>query len=278
MGGTIQLASQVGDGRLVCGSYSGHTGVAFTPDVTTLKLNTLIKDSHGAYSPSTGILTIPENGDYLFNCNYIIGSAGSSTLLVWKNGISTGLRFNDINTSLGGGGTIIIPNLKVGDQITFRPGGSVTSGSSTSASFNWFKLNPGSQAFAREEFVGASYYSSANQTSLTSQINFGAKVYDTHNAVTTGSIWRFTAPQNGIYLITGHISTNASGTWIELYKNGIQFRRRFVIDSTNYAGIFFQMFLLAGEYIDFRPISSMTINGGTADSGGTSQIEIAKIG
>lgn len=276
-GGTVQLSSQVGDGRLISGSFSGHTGVAFTPDVTTLKLNTLIKDSHGAYSPATGILTIPENGDYLFNCNYIIASAGSSTLLVWKNGISTGLRFNDINTSLGGGGTIFIPNLKVGDQITFRTGGSVTTSTHTSSNFSWFKLNLGSQAFAGEEFVGASCFSSSTQTSLTTQINFGAKLFDTHNAIVTGASWRFTAPQNGYYEIVLRIS-GSGNIHFHIFKNNSIFLPIARTETPGYATGSRVFYLLAGEFIDVRPSTSGTVNGNASASNiDASSIEIKKV-
>lgn len=277
-GGTVQLSSQVGDGRTVLGTYSGHTSVSLTADVTTYKLNTLVKDSHSAYNTSTGEITIPIAGDYRFTLAYTVGSSGSSSLFVWKNGVTTGLRFCDITTSSGGGGSIVIPNLKTGDVITFRSGGSVTTATNTATSLTFESINGGSQAFAREEFVGCSYYLSAN-TTTSNQINFSAKLYDTHNAVTTGASWKFTAPQNGKYLITGFFATTGNYR-ILLYKNGSTFVYSLgvtPVSSPNICVVSYPIDLLAGDYIDLRPDSSSTWSGGTLGSAYASRIEITKV-
>lgn len=60
-------------------------------------------------------------------------------------------------------------------------------------------------------------------------INFEDQVYDTHNAVTIGAAWKFTAPKTGYYAIHARIMFAVSGAWalseqanIFLNKNGGQ--------------------------------------------------------
>lgn len=54
-------------------------------------------------------------------------------------------------------------------------------------------------------------------------VDFDTKVIDTHNAVTTGASWKFTAPRSGRYLVTTAVSwsssANLNDSQIYLYKN-----------------------------------------------------------
>lgn len=278
-GGTVQLSSQVGDGRTVIGSYHGHTGVSLTANVTTLKFNNKLKDSHSAYSTSTGVVTIPQAGDYVFMMSEVGITSGDNAITPFVNGSSyNGIYAGILNGSNPNGFAITIPDLKVGDTVDFRSVGNLTTTTRTT-SFSFFKINSGSQAFAREEFVGASYYSSANQTSLTTQINFGAKIYDSHNAVTTGSSWKFTAPQNGKYLITGFLQSNGN-YGVRLYKNGSIYNYGIVVipGTSSYNSYSTTIDLLAGEYIDLRPDVSSTWYGNASLSGGYAcQLQISKV-
>ncbi len=63
-------------------------------------------------------------------------------------------------------------------------------------------------------------------------VNFETKIYDSHNAVTTGAAWKFTAPLPGLYRVTGMIGTtnynwgNAlASIWFNVTKNGGDYRR-----------------------------------------------------
>lgn len=83
----------------------------------------------------------------------------------------------------------------------------------------------GTHKFIAASYTTASAQAIANVTPVI--INYGAKVYDTHNAVTTGSGWRFTAPSTMYYFVTAamlYVSASwAAGTICSLilYKNGI---------------------------------------------------------
>lgn len=277
-GGTVQLSSQVGDGRTVTGSYNGHTGVSLTQNVTTFKFNTLRKDSHSCYNASTGVLTIPVSGDYQFDIIAIGFSSGNAFIQPYVNGVA---RIEYAGYVLGantGNYGILIPDLKVGDTVDFRtPSSSITTATATYSSFSWYKIEGGSQAFARDEFVGASYYSSSTQTSLTTQINFGAKIYDTHNAVTIGSSWKFTAPQSGKYLVNFRLG-GSSNIHFQIYKNNSASLHIARTETPGYATGSRVIDLLAGDYIDIRPTSSATVNGNASSSNvDATSIEITKV-
>ncbi len=74
------------------------------------------------------------------------------------------------------------------------------------------------------ESVNFDYFLSANATPAAgAQIDFGGKVSDSHNAVTTGAGWKFTAPVSGFYHFDLVLETPSTGPANpSLYKNGSQ--------------------------------------------------------
>jgi len=59
--------------------------------------------------------------------------------------------------------------------------------------------------------VYARYYiTSAQNVGIGNIINYNAVDEDTHNAVTTGSNWTFTAPEDGVYSISCKMRTNSA--------------------------------------------------------------------
>ncbi|PJZ98864.1 hypothetical protein CH369_18030 [Leptospira levettii] len=278
-GGTIQLSSQVGDGRTVTGLVVDHTSQSMTSTVTNLKFNTVVKDSHGAYNTSTGELTIPVAGDYNLSINFPYQTTSSNEFRIYKNGTAMDVGGYWVSSGYTSA-KVLLPNLIVGDVITVRPSGfspTTTTQSTKVTNIAWNLISGGSQAFARDEFVGASYYSSSTQTSLTSQVNFGAKIYDTHNAVTTGSSWKFTAPQSGKYLVIFRIG-GSSNIHFQIYKNNSGSLYLARTETPGYATGSRVIDLLAGDYIDIRPTSSATVNGNASSSSvDASSIEITKV-
>lgn len=74
-------------------------------------------------------------------------------------------------------------------------------------------LNSGSQE-VQAVYIGTGGADIALTTS--DPFRFDLKVIDTHNAVTTGSLWRFTAPISGVYQFSGReyqITTSADIVW-----------------------------------------------------------------
>jgi hypothetical protein len=99
-------------------------------------------------------------------------------------------------------------------------------------------------------------------------MDFDTKVFDTHNAVTTGAGWKFTAPVPGYYRVTsalqwGSNTALAGDNWlyiVELYKNGTTTDSYLDREKTsasyssalNFASGSSVIYLNAGEYIQIR--------------------------
>lgn len=87
------------------------------------------------------------------------------------------------------------------------------------------------QTLLSSEKVVAVYNTSAGQSvSNGSIINFNSKVEDTHNAVTTGASWTFTAPRGGYAKVSANTVTGSTSTTLGQFyevvinKNGSNFR------------------------------------------------------
>jgi len=279
-GSNMALSSDAGSGKPVSGLVTGHTGISLTADVTNVIFNTIVKDSHGIYNTSTGNITIPESGDYNFVIQGIRHTTGASyiNMAIWVGSskirtYSTPVANENISAPI----VIKATDLRAGDVVSFRIDATRTSITSTIASISWEKSNSGSQILARDEVVACSYYSSANQVGLTTQINFGVRVYDTHNAVTTGASWRFTTPVSGIYRVSGFVSMTGSIN-LSLFKgNSLSVLR--MANASNGEYVYTkEIFLLAGEFIDLRPGASSTVLGAANLTSVASYIDISRIG
>ena len=127
----------------------------------------------------------------------------------------------------------------------------------------------GPSAIAATESVNARYTTAAGQSiasAATAIIDFGTRDFDSHNAVTTGASWRFTAPISGKYKVTTNVRYANGLAWGAgqfvsslLFKNGSSFSTNdflFAAAITPGQGPSSQLTdtvsLLAGEYIDIR--------------------------
>lgn len=104
------------------------------------------------------------------------------------------------------------------------------------------------------------YYKTANSAvsaSPSTPVDFSVKIEDTHNAVTTGSSWRFTSPRSSRYQIALRNYYGTSDVVVSMYKNGsletVIVRSRSTSDSETYS---FFIKLNTGEYVDIRPNGS----------------------
>jgi hypothetical protein len=116
--------------------------------------------------------------------------------------------------------------------------------------------------------VAAKYFyaSTAGSVSSTLPFQFNTKSIDTHNSVTTGSSWKFTAPVYGIYEISTCLATGGGVVDIYIYKNGTQ-NTALSGTATGDGGMYISgtslVELNAGDYIDIRPSGATTQGGGT---------------
>jgi hypothetical protein len=104
-------------------------------------------------------------------------------------------------------------------------------------------------------------------TASTTIVNYDYNFYDTHNCVTTGANWKFTAPMTAYYSVKARNMFDASTAWalteaasLFLYKNGAEYSNlahRAGLDSSGGA-VYMSLsgsddiYLVAGWYIDIQ--------------------------
>ncbi len=116
--------------------------------------------------------------------------------------------------------------------------------------------------------VKARYKTDAGQSipnNTSTIINFEDVDYDTHDTVTTGGSWKFTAPKTGYYRVETHLLFSATTTWAEgevaqvvLHKNGAIYS--YLDRNTQFGATSTYMhisggdtvYLEKGDYIDLR--------------------------
>jgi len=285
-GSSVAFAPTVGDGRIIGAIYKNQASSSDTS--YGFQYTTQLLDTHGAVSTQTSggntrtIFTAPAYGLYSVKATVVFNQTG--TVALYKYTVSTGTTalysyIGNYNSAAGldnlATGDIV---LNAGDYIYITTTGVYTSSGNSNNVFSVFQVNSGNQAITNGETVSASYYRSST-TTFTNQINFDTKVYDTHNAVTTGASWKFTAPVSGIYSLTGHIvgSVNIN---INLWKNNSNYITTITyLDGAGNGPVSSVISLLAGEYIDLRPgTAGSTIYGGVLTTQYTSQFQITRVG
>ena len=127
-------------------------------------------------------------------------------------------------------------------------------------------VSVGPSAITASETVCAVYKTAVNQSVANTTftiVNFGTKEDDSHDSVTTGASWKFTAPIAGRYDVSAKILFNgatsaATGSYLlMLYKNGSQVAELARVNGTGGLNFFGPngsriINLNAGDYIDVR--------------------------
>ena len=234
---SVQISNDT-DTRVVAATYTSSS-TTINNTTPTIIFTSKKFDTHSSYNTSTGEYTISVPGTYNFSgyieTNGVSWTAGDSIRVeLYKNGsqysriggvqqevtISDGLRL-----SFGG-----LVDVISGDIITIRVFSSRSvnlSGANNSFSVN--RLS-GPSAIAASESIVCRYVTGAGQSIPNSTdiiVDFGTKSFDSHNAVTTGASWKFTAPISGKYLVESIIKFTSGGGWasgetavIKIRKNG----------------------------------------------------------
>jgi len=101
--------------------------------------------------------------------------------------------------------------------------------------------------------------------------NFEDKVIDTHNCVTVGAAWKFTAPMTANYIAATGILWAANAEWaagealsLQLYKNGVFYcsvnqMNNQVANSQCFIGGSIPIYLKTGDYISFKIYHNMGV-------------------
>ena len=273
----VQMSSDTDTRVIVAKAHSASaSGSTSSPFI----FGTVDFDTAGMYNSSTGKWTVPVSGFYRISGTMQSASA-NVFFYAYVNGTQSDTIGQTFNAGAGAGLCYGTLKLNAGDTVEVRPGSSISLDATS-----WFTLErvSGPSVVAASETVAASYYVSANfAAGTTTPINFDTKIRDTHGAVTTSpTAWKFTAPISGTYNIGGVMAITAgSATNVFAYKNGSS-ASILGFFNANYAAMTSNMDiqLNAGDYIDIRPTSSVTFDGGNYASTGanSSVICIKRVG
>lgn len=128
--------------------------------------------------------------------------------------------------------------------------------------------------------IAAAYYQTSNAGSDSSTpIAFQAKEFDSHNIVSL-SPFKATAPISAWYRIHGKIQLSSGATtYIRLYKNGAFYKPVGWIDGYGIGAYSSSVYLVAGDYVDLRMATSVTVAGNATQANDiSSTFHIEKLG
>lgn len=297
-----QLLSSETDTRVVAavlGASSATTALTVPGTYYKIALDTATNDSHGGFSNADDRYTIKVPGYYMIvgSITAAVGSTERLAASIRKN--NTGIAFNQAAGNVDGNSSSTVSTLAyliAGDYIELfgsqDSAGAVNTIAGVSVTYLHIHRLSGPAQIAASESVNARYSSAAGQalTNSFAQVDFGTKVFDSHNAVTTGSSWKFTAPVSGVYSVKPYLQTGtytgvvAATVQVELYKNGASVSRfdtfMSLTTGTHVAalkgGDLIQ--LLAGDYIDVRIIKDASLTVSLAASAATVYVNITRVG
>lgn len=220
---SIQMSEQT-DTRIVNWVGQITTGTALTANVTNIPLVT-DKDSHTAWSGT--IYTVPVAGDYFLNVTMQMTTAQTLAINAHINGTITARCSNSFAFSISVG-SCVLPNLKTGDQISFRSNTAVTTLANATEKFSITRIS-GPNQIAASEAVYARVYATANLTGVAPNNSAVKVLFDTKDVDSHGGFditnKRYVAPISGLYevgLVNLLQATNvlANSYLTGVFKNG----------------------------------------------------------
>ena len=203
--------------------------VAFNSGTQSVTANTTniaatsSKDSVGGWNGTQYTIKVP--GDYNFTIAGSDNVASTPVIDLYVNAVS----YRRIAALHGGNyytGSLLVPNLKAGDVVSFRS--SITTTLGANFRLEGYMLQGPSQ-IAASEVIACRAYLSTNQTGVNPnasgvKVNFNATTLDTHGGWNTGT-YRYTCPAPGIYEVDSTIYTSGTNVLantylIQIFKNG----------------------------------------------------------
>ena len=205
--------------RVIAGSF-GRTSLQSIPASTTtvVELETEAENSGGLdFNSSTGVITVLESGYYsIFGQTSLndIDDGDRNICFIYINAViaSRGYAYSAGSNLEPTASADTIRFLVAGDEVTLRvfsdnPTARNVTADATRTYLNIHKIQS-PQTLMGGEVVAARYTTDAGQVipdNTTTIVNFEDKDFDTHNAVTTGASWVFTAPISGFYNVTSKL-------------------------------------------------------------------------
>jgi len=271
----LSSSSQVSDGyspRDIVGKFTTPSGAPQT-SLTTVNFGTTSFDSTASYS--AGTFTIQSSGYYKIFTNISINGATIHLgdyleINIRRSGsVIAKTSYRAVGNYTFSGPASVTEYFTAGQTVDVQVTTSGVTTPSWTSGENVFTIEK-SQApttMSATEVVAASYTTAAGQSisnSTTDIIDFGTKDFDTHNAVTTGASWKFTAPVSGLYDISSTILfassavTQGNAIDFQVFKNGsVAKRLAYKTIETTFSNFIGQqgsamVSLNAGDYIDIR--------------------------
>lgn len=289
--------SQDGDTRVCAMKANGATGT-INSSANLAKYTTVENDTHGAYSPSTGIYTCQSAGWYAVAAQLAwtgtMGVGYAYNTLLYKNGSqycyathkSWASTTDNIYPSLT---TLVYCN--AGDQLSIYSQAQGGNGTYiTGACILSINRLTGAAAVSAAESVNCRYTTAAGQsigTGVTADIIFGTKDYDSHGAFNPAT-GVFTAPSPGKYRLTTETTVVAGSATGGAYyafgtKNGsihsqLGNARQVTSGAVLAVGGSATVNMLQGDQLKVQ-LSNSTSTGGTLDTVGYENwVTIEKVG
>lgn len=206
------------DTRVTAAIASGNPQATYTAN-TPIILPTVLKDTHGAYSTSTGQYTAPVSGFYHVSAFFNTNAAQNSQLSAYVGGTQQyfiGFIPSNNGFALGSGDVYASAN----QTIDLRLSASWTAIGSGS----FFSINriSGPAVVTATESVNCAYGLTTDVTPAgNSNVKYDTKQFDSHNAYST-STGNFTAPTSGKYRVSIQSEVATTTTNFLLAKNGTQ--------------------------------------------------------
>lgn len=199
----VQMSDQ-NDQRVVAASYNLSTNT--TANNAVLKFDQKIFDSHSAYSPATGLYTIPSSGRYRATLTAVGVSGTVATAYIRKNGVSLVRSYpsaNNVSFSSAASSEFV-----AGDTIDFFNSVNTTFGGGATDTVMTIEKIQGPSAIGATEVVSASYTDTSGlaMNNTAPILKFPTKKHDTHEAYNT-STGVYTVPVSGKYVVTTQLRT-----------------------------------------------------------------------
>lgn len=267
--GTAQVLSSDTDTRVVAAIIGGTPPSTVSANAIVI-YPTVVKDTHGAYSTSTGEYTVPVSGYYAVSAAANTNASTNVLMYAYVDAVKQQPSICSANSAgiFSGGRTTVYAT--AGQKITVRPGAGWSAVGADPSGLTIERISGPAQIAASEK-ITAVYTLSANTTpGAGNPLIFNTKVIDSHGAYST-STGRFTAPSARNYMVNTSIAYNATAGYLVLYKNGVAYQD--VAYSGTGAGQSYLSTntivipLIAGDYIECRAAGSTQFGGGAHGSG-----------
>lgn len=299
----VQMSNDT-DTRVVAFRGTNTAGTSIGTSATLVPFATTVYDTHGAWA--TNVYTVPVTGYYRVSLNLLTAGITLATNedvrgYIYKNGSAYA---QTLTLGTGGTGTSHGVTLsatldcKAGDTIQAYFQSSQATSLNTSAGWNSLQIErlSGPAVVAATESVNARYTTTAGQSishNTTTIVDFGTKDFDSHNAVTTGASWKFTAPASGKFRLATLVTFTASTAWsiaeaavVSVYKNGSLYANLqiWAAPATSASGINVGLpgstliSLNAGDYIDVRVLQLSNSTIALESGAGYNHVSIERVG